>query len=308
MKHLFLSALLALGLASCSKDETPSKDQDNVTIDYHQTATTQFVQSGDTKYAYRVLGNKEGTPLVMVSPLGGTLDDWDPALTNGLAQKYKVIIFDNQGVGSSTGKTPATIADMAKGAVAFIKAMGYTKVNLMGFSMGAFITQQIVLTEPTLVNKIILTGVGPKGSEGLSNLPDILAATAGLSPLESFLYFGFTESAASKEAGKLSFERRLKRTVNRDSTVSNESSVAQLTAVLAWAQPYPNALKELEAVTQPTLILQGEKDRPVPVINAINMSQHIPNARLVVYPDAAHAALFQLPEEFTKQVADFLDK
>lgn len=308
MKHLMLSALLALGLVSCSKDETPSKDQDNVTIDYHQTATTQFVEAGDTKYAYRVLGNKEGIPLVMVSPLGGTLDDWDPALTNGLAQKYKVIIFDNQGVGSSTGKTPATIADMAKGAVAFIKALGYTKVNLMGFSMGAFITQQIVLTEPALVNKIILTGVGPKGSEGLSNLPDILAATAGLSPLESFLYFGFTESAASKDAGKLSFERRLKRTANRDATVSNESSIAQLTAVLAWAQPYPNALKELEAVTQPTLLLQGEKDRPVPVTNAINMSQHIPNARLVVYPDAAHAALFQLPEEFTKQVADFIDK
>jgi pimeloyl-ACP methyl ester carboxylesterase len=308
MKHLILSALLALGLASCSKDETPSKDQDNVTVDYHQTATTQFVQSGDTKYAYRVLGNKEGIPLVMVSPLGGNLDDWDPALTNALAQKYKVILFDNQGVGASTGKTPATIADMAKGAVTFIKALGYTKVNLMGFSMGAFITQQIVLTEPALINKIILTGVGPKGSEGLSNLPDILAATAGLSPLDAFLYFGFTESAASKDSGKLSFERRLKRTVNRDSTLSDESSLAQFTAVLAWAQPYPNALKELEAVTQPTLILQGEKDRPVPVVNAINISQHIPNARLVVYPDAAHAALFQLPEEFAKQAADFLDK
>ncbi len=307
MKHLILSALLALGLASCSKDETPSKDQDNVTVDYHQTATTQFVQSGDTKYAYRVLGNKEGTPLVMISPLGGTMDDWDPALTNGLAQKYKVIIFDNQGVASSTGKTPSTIADMAKGAVAFIKAMGYTKVNLMGFSMGAFITQQIVLTEPALVNKIVLTGVGPKGSEGLSSLPDILAGGAGLSPLESYLYFGFTTSTTSRDAGKLSFERTLKRTVNRDSTLSNESSVAQLTAVLAWAQPYPNALKELEAVTQPTLILQGEKDRPVPVINAINISQHIPNARLVVYPDAAHAALFQLPAEFTKEIADFLN-
>ncbi|PWV56311.1 alpha/beta fold hydrolase [Chitinophaga sp. S165] len=306
MKHLILSALLALGLVSCSKDEKPSNDQDNVTVDYHQTAKTQFVQSGDTKYAYRVLGDKEGTPLVMVSPLGGTMDDWDPALTNGLAQKYKVIIFDNQGVASSTGKTPSTIADMAKGAVTFIKALGYTKVNLMGFSMGAFITQQIVLTEPALVNKIVLTGVGPKGSEGLSKLPDILAGGAGLNPLESFLYFGFTTSTASRDAGKLSYERTLKRTVNRDSTLSNESSVAQLTAVLAWAQPYPNALKELEAVTQPTLILQGEKDRPVPVVNAINISQHIPNARLVVYPDAAHAALFQLPDEFTKEIADFL--
>lgn len=305
MKHLVLFALLALGITSCEKDETPRNDQET-TIDYHQTAKTQFATSGDTKYAYRVLGDKEGIPLIMLSPLGGAMDDWDPAITNGLAQKYKVIIFDNQGVGSSTGKTPATIADMAKGAVTFIKALGYNKVNLMGFSMGGFITQQIVLTEPTLVNKIILTGTGPKGSEGLSNLPNILASTAGLTPEEAFLRVGFTESAESRNAGKLSYQRTLKRTVDRDAPVSSESSLAQVTAVLAWAQPYPDALKELEAVTQPVLHVQGQEDLPVPVINAINMSQHIPNARLVLYPDAGHAAFFQYAEEFVQEVKDFL--
>lgn len=303
MKHLFLLALLALGITSCKKDDTP---QQEVTIDYHQTATTQFVTSGDTKYAYRVLGDKQGMPLVMLSPLGSSMDDWDPAITNGLAQNYKVIIFDNQGVGSSTGKTPATIADMAKGAVTFIKALGYDKVNLMGFSMGGFITQQIALTEPSLVNKIILTGTGPKGSEGLSNLPDILASAANLSPLDAFLYFGFTTSAESRNAGKLSYERRLKRTVNRDAPVNDESGAAQLAAVLAWAQPYPDALKELEAVKQPVLHIQGQNDRPVPVVNAINMSQHIPNDKLVIYPDAGHAAFFQYPEQFVKEVGDFL--
>lgn len=305
MKHLILFAVLALGIVSCKKDDTPGNGQET-TIDYHQTATTQFVSSGDTKYAYRVLGNKGGMPLVLLSPLGGSMDDWDPAITNGLAQKYKVIIFDNQGVGASTGKTPSTIADMAKGAVAFIKALGYSKVNLMGFSMGGFVTQQILLTEPSLVDKVVLTGTGPKGSEGLANLPDILVGGAGLNPLESYLYFGFTTSDASRAAGKLSYERVHKRTIDRDSALSAESSAAQLTAVLAWAQPYPDALKELEAVTQPVLHIQGQKDKPVPVVNAINMSQHIPNDRLVIYPDAGHAAFFQYPEQFVQEVSDFL--
>ncbi|PSL24018.1 alpha/beta fold hydrolase [Chitinophaga ginsengisoli] len=307
MKHLILFAALALSIVSCKKDDTPGNGPET-TIDYHQTATTQFVTAGDTKYAYRVLGDKEGIPLVMLSPLGSTMDDWDPAITNGLAQKYKVVIFDNQGVGSSTGKTPATIADMAKGAVTFIKALGYNKVNLMGFSMGGFITQQVALTEPGLLNKIVLTGTGPKGSEGLSNLPNILASAANLSPLDAFLYFGFTASAESKSAGKLSYERRLKRTVNRDAPVSDESGAAQLTAVLAWAQPYPDALKELEAITQPVLHIQGQKDMPVPAVNAINMSQHIPNDRLVLYPDAGHAAFFQYPDQFVQEVSEFLGK
>ncbi|MCF6407740.1 alpha/beta hydrolase [Chitinophaga filiformis] len=305
MKRLILFAALALSIASCKKDDAPDNGQET-TIDYHQTATTQFVTSGDTKYAYRVLGDKQGIPLVMLSPLGGAMDDWDPAITNGLAQKYKVIIFDNAGVGSSTGTTPATIADMAKGAVTFIKALGYEKVNIMGFSMGGFVTQQIALTEPALLNKIVLTGTGPKGSEGLSNLPNIVAATANLSPLDAFLYFGFTASAESRAAGKLSFERRLKRTVNRDSVLSAASNAAQFTAVLAWAQPYPNALKELEAITQPVLHIQGQKDLPVPAVNAVNMSQHIPNDRLVLYPDAGHAAFFQYPEQFVQEVSEFL--
>ena len=306
MKRLALFAMLALSIASCDKDETPSKNNETVTVDYHQTATTQFIDAGDTKYAYRVLGEKKDTPLILLSPLGASMDDWDPAITNGLAQKHKVIIFDNQGVGSSTGKTPATIADMAKGAVTFIKALGYNKVNLMGFSMGGFVTQQIALTEPTLVNKIILTGTGPKGSEGLSNLPNLLSSAAGLSPEESFLLFGFTSSAESRNAGKLSYARVQKRTVNRDAPLSNESFGAQLTAVLAWAQPYPNALKELETITQPVLHIQGQKDVPVPVINAVNMSQHIPNDRLSVYPDAGHAAFTQYPEQFVQQANDFL--
>jgi len=244
----------------------------------------------------------------MISSLGSSMDEWDPAVTNGLAQQYKVIIFDIQGVGSSSGKTPDNIPDMAKGVVAFINALGYTKVNLLGFSMGSFISQQIAFTNPALVNKIILTGTGPKGAEGLSNLPNLLKQTAGLTPAQSFLVSHFTSSPASQAAGQLALERISKRTVNRDTPVSGESLTAGLTAVLTWAQPYPDAFKELGSITKPVLIVQGESDLLVPVVNAINMSKNIPGAQLIVYPDGGHGALYQYHDEFVGAVLNFLSK
>jgi len=306
MKSFILFILLGLSIVSCKKDDLPGNGPGKSPIDYHQTAETRFVSRDGTNFAYRVLGQKTGTPLVMISALGNSMDDWDPAVTNGLAQQYKVVIFDIPGVGSSSGTTPDNIPDMAKGVVSFIHAMGYTKVNLLGFSMGSFISQQIALTNPDLVNKIILTGTGPKGAEGLANLPNILATTVGLTPEEVFLASFFAQSAESQSAGKLSYERIQKRTVKRDAPVSQESAGAGLTAVLTWAQPDPNALKELGNITQPVLIAQGEHDFLVPVNNAINMSKSIPNAQLIVYPDGAHGAIYQYHDEFIQTAIKFL--
>jgi len=303
IKRAIFFVMVGLNLASCKKDGSPDEF-----IDYHQTAITQFIAVDKTNFAYRILGNKGGVPLVMISSLGSSMDDWDPAITNGLALNNKVIIFDIEGVGSSSGKTPANIAEMAKGVVKFIRALGYSKVNLMGFSMGSFISQQIVLTEPALVKKMILTGTGPKGAEGLSNLPNLLAASAGLSQEEFLLKFAFTSSPASIEAGKLSYKRIQKRVVDRDLPVTAESFTAQVIAVLGWAQPYPDALLELKNITQPVLIAQGEFDIPVPVINAINISKSIPRAQLIVYQDAGHGAIFQYPEKFLRSALIFLDK
>ena len=308
MKRSFLFIMLGLSLAFCDKDDSDNINPDAEVVDYHQTAATQFITAGETNFAYRVLGNKGGVPLVMISALGNSMDDWDPALTNGLARLRKVIIFDIQGVSLSSGKTPETIADMAKGVVTFIKTLGYSKVDLMGFSMGSFISQQILLTEPALINKAILTGTGPKGAEGLSNLPNLLATYGGLSQEEFLLKFAFTSSPASIEAGKLSYQRIQKRTVNRDTPATPESATAQVKAVLGWAQPNPGALNELKNITQPVLIAQGESDLPVPVSNAINMSKNIPNAQLIVYPDAGHAAVFQFPDKFVQSALVFLGK
>lgn len=305
-KSVFFSALLAIGLVSCNNDEASGNQPVPVAIDYHQTARTQFIEAGSVKYAYRILGDQTGVPLVLLASLGSSMDDWDPAITNGLAQKRKVILFDNRGVGSSTGQVPATIVEMATDAVVFIKAMGLTKVDLMGFSMGGFITQQILLTEPALIRKAILTGTGPKGSEGLANLPNIIASTADLTPEETFLTFGFTKSEASLKAGKASYERIQNRKTDRDLPLSQQGGGAQLAAVLAWAKPYPNALNELKAVQQPVLLVQGKNDLPVPVVNAINASQSIPDANLVVYPDAGHAAFCQYADRFVQEATDFL--
>lgn len=301
IKTLISTAVIALGLISCSKNEPAAPDNTS-----NQTAKTKFIEAGGTKYAYRELGNQSGTPVLMLSPLGSSLDDWDPAVTNGIAQNYKVILVDLDGVGASTGTTPNNIADMAKSATTFIKAMGLKKVNLLGFSLGSFIAQQIALTEPELINKMILTGTGPKGAVGLSNLTNLLAAGAGLTPEQNFLFFGFTKSDASIKAGTASWNRVHERTTDRDPAVSQESAGAAVQAVLGWAQPNAAALDELKQVTIPVLIAQGKEDLPVPVENAINMSQHLPNARLVVYPDAAHAALFQNADAFVKEVVGFL--
>lgn len=305
-KSVLFSALLAFGFISCSNDEASGNEPAPVAVDYHQTAKTQFVEAGGVKYAYRILGDQAGIPLVLLASLGSSIDDWDPAITNGLAQKRKVILFDNRGVGGSTGQVPASIGEMATDAVVFIKALGFSKVDLMGFSMGGFITQQILLTEPGLVRRAILTGTGPKGSEGLSNLPDIIASTANLTPQETFLTFGFTKSEASLKAGKASYERIQQRKTDRDQPLSQQAGGAQLAAVLAWAKPFPNALNELKAIQQPVLFVQGKNDVPVPVINAINASQSMPNANLVVYPDAGHAAFCQYADRFVDEANDFL--
>lgn len=303
IKQLALLAFLGLGLPSCAKDETGNPEP--VTRDYHQVATNKFIQADGVQYAYRELGEKTGIPVVLLSPLGGTMDDWDPAITNGLAAHYQVILLDIEGVGLSGGKTPDSIAGMARGVVSFVKALGLHKVNLLGFSMGSFMAQQIALTEPALVHKIIVTGTGPKGAVGLSDLPNLLSAAASLNAEDRFLKFGFTNSDESIRLGKLSYERIQKRVTDRDAPVSQESAGAQLHAVLSWAQPAPAALDELKSITSPVLIVQGKEDIPVPVANAVNMSKSIPNSRLIIYPDAGHAAVFQNAAAFVQEADHF---
>ncbi len=305
MKRIILTLALVIGLINLAAVSAQSKSK--APKDYHQAAETKFIEAGGIKYAYRILGNQQGIPLIFLHGSLWTMDDWDPKITNGLAQHYKVVLFDNKGVGSTSGITPDNIAAMAKDAISFISAMGYRNVNLLGLSMGGMITQQILLTQPELVNKVILAGTGPRGSEGLSEVVNTITKASSLAPEEQPYYLLFGHSDQAKALGKLSLARIQRRTVNRDTPVTNETIGAQLTAVLGWAQPNAGALNQLKTITQQTLIVEGRHDILVPVVNSFNLYQNMPNARLTLYPDAGHASLFQYPDLFLSEAIPFLE-
>jgi len=300
MKHLNFSALIIAGallmnLNSFSADTGIR----NVRV------KTKTVNVDDAKIAYRIYGRKEGTPIVLLSPLGSSMDDWDPAVVEGLAKYSQVVVFDNKGVGSSSGKTPTTIAEMAQDAITFINTLGYPKVNLLGFSMGGFIAQQIVETEPQKVDKLILVGTGPQGSEGLSEIGNKIASLGKITPEDQFLLL-FAPSAHSRQLGKESFARIQSKKQDRDLPVSNEGFIAQLTAVLGWAQPDASAFKRANTVTNEVLIIGGQYDVFIPVVNPLKLYQALPNARLLLLPDAGHASVFQYPELFLQEAGYFL--
>lgn len=267
---------------------------------------TKTITVDDATVAYRVLGGKTGTPLVLLSPLGWSMDDWDPIIVDGLAKNSTVIIFDYKGVGASSGKTPTTITAMANDAISFIKALGYSRVNLLGFSMGGFVAQQMIETEPQLVNKLILTGTGPQGSQGLAEVGNKVSTGGNLSPREQYLHFLFAPSASSRQLGEASFARIHAKKDGRDLPISQESFVAELTAVLGWAQPDTAGFEKAKTVTNPVLIIGGQYDFFIPVVNELNLYQAMPNSRLLLLPDAGHAVMNQYPALFLQETVSFL--
>ena len=301
MKHSIFSALiitcaLTIAFRSFSADAGTTREK----------VKTQTAIVDGEKLSYRIYGDKEGIPLVLLSPLGSSMDDWDPAVIKGLTKYSPVVVFDNKGVGSSSGKTPNTIAGMAKDAISFIKSLGYPKVNLLGFSMGGFIAQEIVETEPQGVNKLILVGTGPQGSEGLSDVGKKIASIASLDPQEQFLQSLFAPTAQSRQLGKEAFARIAAKKEGRDLPLSQDAFVGELTAVLGWAQPDSIAFARASKVTTPTLIVSGKNDLLVPIVNPINLYKALPNSRLLLLPDAGHGVMFQYPGLFVQEAANFL--
>ena len=296
MKHSIFTALAieaALMISSLSLSANDGVKTKTVTVD-------------DAKISYRVYGEKTEIPLVLLSPLGSSMDDWDPAVIKGLVRYSTVIVFDNKGVGSSTGKTPGSIAAMAQDAISFIKTLGYSKVNLLAFSMGGFIAQEIVETQPQYVNRLILVATGPQGSEGLSDVGKKISSIANLSPEEQFLASLFAPSETSRQLGKEAFTRIAAKKQDRDLPLSQEAFGGELTAVLGWAQPDPAGFARATTVTTPVLIIAGKNDLLVPIVNEVNLYKALPNSRLLLLPDAGHGVMFQYPELFVQEAANFL--
>ncbi len=273
-------------------------------------AETQVLSAGNgVDYAYRTTGASDGTPLVTLQHFRGNLDNWDPALIDALARGRRVITFDNRGVAASSGTTPNTIAQMALDAIDFIDALGVGEVDLLGFSIGSFLAQEIALVRPSTVRKVVLASSAPQGASGMHGwAPEVIDAV-GKPETSPAGYLGvfFTDSEASRAAGQQVAARVFgARTVDRDAPTSWQTRLAQYDAVCAWGQPNHALLERVSAIDMPVFVANGDSDPMILPRYSYLLAGLIPQARLKIYPDAAHGFLFQHHAEFAADVDAFL--
>jgi pimeloyl-ACP methyl ester carboxylesterase len=275
---------------------------------YVEAANQTVSASNGVTYAYRSVG-PEATPLVTLQHFRGNLDNWDPALIDALADGRRVITFDNRGVAASSGTTPSTIAQMALDAIEFIDALELSQVDLLGFSIGSFVAQEIALVRPSVVRRVVLASSAPQGASGMHGwAPDVIDAvgrpeTSG----EGYISVFFTGSQASRAAGPEVAGRVFgARTVDRDEPTSWQTRLAQYDAVCTWGQPNHALLQRVSAVDRPVFVANGDSDRMILPRYSYLLAGLIPGARLKIYPDAAHGFLFQHHAEFAADVDAFL--
>jgi pimeloyl-ACP methyl ester carboxylesterase len=276
-----------------------------MTQNNHQTAPTQFVEANGIRFAYRRFGRTGGVALVFNQHFRGTMDYWDPAVTDGLAKNREVILFNNAGVSSSLGQVPTSVQGMGTNAITFIKALGFTKVDVLGFSIGGMVAQEIAVRAPDLVRRLILVGTGPRGADmSTSRTAEIFDGTYD-PPEHLWLAVHFSPSPSSQAAG-LAFLQRMLLRKDRDPEVSGEAAAAQREAIVKYYAPTESVLGYLKDIRQPTLVVQGSNDVIVPTVNSYILQQNLPNAQLILYPDSSHGSFYQYPELFVSEADQFL--
>lgn len=277
----------------------------------HQTATTRFIEVDGARIAYRRWGNADSAqpPLLFLQHFRGGLDNWDPLMTDGLASGREVILYNYRGCASSTGVPRNRAEDMAADAAAFVRTLGLASVDVVGFSLGGVVAQDLARLHPALVRKTILIGTGPHGAVPHEKPENFAVALSPVPSEEDFLFLFFGRSPAAIEAGKAFWKRRHLR-ADQDPPSSPELMQAQIeTAQASYAPLDPDKpFAHLADIHQPTLIVNGIDDVMIASINSWRMAENIPNAQLIVYPDAGHGAQFQYPERFLKHATQFLDE
>jgi len=284
---------------------THDNSNEPVITSYAQ-APARTISAGGITYAYRELGPKGGIPVVFFVHLAATLDNWDPRIIDPIAKNHHVIAFDNRGVGASTGEVPDSIEAMADDAVAFIKALGFDKVDIFSFSLGGMIAQALVVKHPELVRKLVLTGTGPKGGKDIDKVAgttyyDMLRAALTRSDPKEFLFFN--RNTAGKPAAKAFVKRLQERTADRDAPIKVKAFQTQLKAIKKWGRGTPD---DLSTITQPTLIANGDNDRMVPSILSEDLHRRVKRSELVIYPDSGHGGIFQFHDKFAPVAVEFL--
>ena len=274
----------------------------------HHTAATRFVDVGAVRLAYRRFGAPGGTPLVMLQHFRGNLDNWDPALTDALAANRTVILVDYPGAGGSTGEFGPTIADTARRTIAFVEALGVSKIDLLGFSIGGFVAQEIALIRPALVRNLVLASTAPKGAAGMHGwAPDVIGAVGKpeTSPAE-YLGVFFARSSSSRPAGQQALQRMYARTEDRDKATTWATREAQYDAICTWGIPDHAVLQRVSCLEMPVFVANGDSDPMILPHYSYLLAGLIPQARLKIYPDSAHGFLFQHHAEFAADVEAFL--
>ena len=318
MRNLFKNSLISIALVGSSPvyadvNENPSQNSGAIVMaekqDQWTNVPTQFISADGINFAYREYGQHNGgTPVIFLNHLAAVLDNWDPRIIDGIAAKHHVVVFDNRGVGASTGKPSKSIEQMADDAITFIQAKGFKQVDLFGFSMGGMISQEIVLKQPQLIRKMILSGTGPAGGIGISTVGrvsnwDLVRGMATRQDPKVYLFFTRTDNG--KAAAKQFVQRINERTENRDKEITISAYRAQLKALKKWGSKKP---ADLSIIQQPVLVANGDHDRMVPPVNTYDLAKRLPNSALIIYPDAGHGGIFQFHDDFVKQSLTFLAK
>jgi pimeloyl-ACP methyl ester carboxylesterase len=290
-----------------------------------QTALTKFLEVDGINYAYRLIGNatQNGNtttpPLLLLNHIRSTIDLWDPAVVNPLSQSRQVILYDYAGNGHSGGPIATSISTMTSNLIAFLTALlailHVTQVDVLGFSIGGYVGQQLVLDAPNLVNKLILSGTQPSlGPELLNQAVEIDEIALTPVPNAQTLQNVFNPPTPSSQQAAAAWVGRIMERSNElpaGETFANfltgDAPLANLTqAYLGWSgETSPYAL--LPTISKETLVTAGHSDALIPTQNSLVLSQRLTNAFFLTYPDSGHGHLFQFADLYTRQVVEFLD-
>lgn len=269
---------------------------------------SEFIEVEGISYAYKRFGKETGIPVVLLVHFRGTMENWDPNMVGPIAKERPVILFDNKGVGETKGQTPTTIAEMAQDTAKFIKALGLNKVDILGFSIGGMVAQELALQEENLIRRIILAGTGPES--GINPEPEIFERMSRNSgdaktALDDFMFFFYGSTETSKSAGLASLQRIINQ---KKFESSDQVQQAQLQALAKWSKSKSNKdYNWLQNIKHPVLVTNGKDDVMVPTKNSYILAEHLPKAQLIIYPDSGHGHLFQFPELFAENVNSFLN-
>jgi len=273
-----------------------------------QASAQRVTAENGIEYAYRDFGESE-VPLVLLQHFRGNLDNWDPALVDELAAERRVITFDNVGVGATTGTTPSTIEAMAHGAIAFLEALELQQVDLLGFSIGSFVAQEIALVRPDLLRRVVLASSAPQGAAGMHGwAAEVIGAvgTPETTP-QGYISVFFAPTDTSREAGRQAAGRIFGgRTTDRDEPTTWQTRQAQYDAVCAWGIPNHSLLERVSAIDLPVLVANGDSDPMILPRYSHLLAGLLPNAQVTIYPDSAHGFLFQHHSRFAAEVNAFL--